>query len=456
MMSPRTEFERCALTSGLLSEEQLDEARALLERSGTASGDGSSLGEPLADTLVELEYLNAWQARQLLDGRTRFTLGPYTIVDSIGRGGMGQVFKAEHTVLGRTVAIKVLPRARSTPESILNFMREIRALARLDHENLVRAYDAGHDANVYYLVTEYVPGTDLRKLVRRTGPLSMEEAARIVSQVAVGLEHAHQQGLVHRDVKPGNVLVTPEGRAKLSDLGLAGPISGDAESDLRFGKIVGTADYLSPDHIRDPLHPTPAWDIYSLGCTLYYAVTSKVPFPGGSTADKARAHCELRPLNPRQLNASLSTEFVDILAEMMAKEPADRIRSAAELAARLGPWASRPLTGPLGERTARRAAVTALSVGLPPHPPAEGGLADTQSSFPEVSAGPSGPRDASGETSQNTHSVAAAADETLPRIDAPGGEGPSPLHPLWVLLVLPAALTAIALVLGWLIQGLMR
>ena len=173
--------------------------------------------------------LNAWQAKQLLDGRTKFTLGPYRIIDSIGQGGMGQVFKAEHPLMGRIVAVKVLPRDKSTPEAIANFTREIQALAKLDHASLVRALDAGHDGNVHYLVTEYVPGTDLRKLVRRDGPLGMETAAHIISQVAEGLQHAHRQGLIHRDVKPGNVLVTPEGEAKLSDLGLAGPIGGDIE-----------------------------------------------------------------------------------------------------------------------------------------------------------------------------------------------------------------------------------
>ena len=201
----------------------------------------------------------------------------------------------------------MLPRDKSTPEAIANFTREIRALASLDHPKLVGALDAGEDGNVHYLVTEYVPGLDLRKLVRREGPLSMSAAASIICQVAEGLEYAHAQGIVHRDVKPGNVLVSPEGEAKLSDLGLAGPLAGEPETDPRYGKIVGTADYLSPDQVRDPWNPTPAWDIYSLGCTLYYAVTGKVPFPGGTTADKARAHCELRPLDPRRLNPQLSS-----------------------------------------------------------------------------------------------------------------------------------------------------
>jgi serine/threonine protein kinase len=327
-----------------LEEEQLDGARAALAaaQSDPPESEDAPTDEQLAETLVELGRLNLWQSMQLLEGRSKFNLGPYWMIDSIGRGGMGQVFKAQHEVLGRVVAVKVLPRNKSTPASIANFMREIRVLAKLDHPNLVRALDAGEDGNVYYLVTEYVPGTDLRKLIRRNGPMDMPAAASVVSQVAAGLQHAHEQGLVHRDVKPGNVLVTPDGHAKLSDLGLAGPLGGDAENDPRFGKIVGTADYLSPDHIQSPWNPTPAWDVYSLGCTLYYAVTGKVPFPGGTTADKVRAHRELRPLDPRRLNPELSVPFVEVLAEMMAKGPADRIPTVEAVIDRLAPWEGSP------------------------------------------------------------------------------------------------------------------
>jgi serine/threonine protein kinase len=333
-------LEQCALASGLLTQQQLDEARAGVRWS---EGDEPDPNAPpsdkqLADRLVETGQLNAWQAKQLLDGRTKFNLGPNVIVDSIGQGGMGQVFKARRGKEGLIVAVKVLPRDKSTPEAIDNFAREIKALASLHHPRLVAALDAGEDGNVHYLVTEYVPGMDLRKLVRNEGPLSMAAAASILSQVAEGLEYAHSKGIVHRDVKPGNVLVSPEGEAKLSDLGLAGRLEGAEENDPRHGKIVGTADYLSPDHVRDPWKPAPAWDIYSLGCTLYYAVTGKVPFPGGTTADKARAHCELRPLDPRRLNPRLSAEFVEVLADMMAKEPAQRISSAREVIARLKPF----------------------------------------------------------------------------------------------------------------------
>ncbi len=340
----RPTFEQCALASGLLTQTQIDEARAGVRWS---EGDEPDPNLPptewqLAEQIVERGILNAWQVKQLLDGRTKFNLGPYRIIDSIGQGGMGQVFKAQHATLGRIVAVKVLPRYKCTPEAIDNFRREIRALSSLDHPKLVSALDAGEDGSVHYLVTEFVPGLDLRKLVRREGPLGMSAAASIICQVAEGLEYAHTQGIIHRDVKPGNVLVAPDGQAKLSDLGLAGPLAGEPETDPRYGKIVGTADYLSPDQVHNPKNPTPAWDIYSLGCTLYYAVTGKVPFPGGTMADKARAHCELRPLDPRRLNPQLTADFADVMADMIAKDPVQRIASAREVIARLMPFVSRP------------------------------------------------------------------------------------------------------------------
>jgi eukaryotic-like serine/threonine-protein kinase len=340
-------FERCALASGLLTQEQINAARAGVRWStgDEPDPDAPPTDRQLADRLVEIGLLNVWQAKQLLDGRTKFNLGPYLIIDSIGQGGMGQVFKGQRGPAGRVVAIKVLPLHKSTPEAVNNFTREIRALASLDHPKLVAALDAGEDGNVHYLVTEYVPGTDLRKLVRQGGPLGISAAASIISQVAEGLEYAHTQGIVHRDVTPGNVLVSPEGEAKLSDLGLAGSLDSSPETDPRHGKIVGTADFLSPDQIRDPWNPAPAWDIYSLGCTLYYAVTGKVPFPGGTTADKARAHCELRPLDPRRLNSRLSAEFVEVVADMMAKDPSQRIGSAREVQARLAPFVRAGATG---------------------------------------------------------------------------------------------------------------
>jgi eukaryotic-like serine/threonine-protein kinase len=338
-LDPST-FEHCALASKLLTPAQLDEARASVRPSEEVPADLSapSSDEQLADRLVAIGHLNAWQAKQLLEGRTRFNLGPYQMIDWLGKGGTGQVFKARDEKFGRIVAVKVLPREKSTPEAITNFTHEIRAMASLNHPRLAAALDAGQDGSTYYLVTEFVPGMNLRKLVRENGPLSMASAASIICQVAEGLEYAHAKGVIHRDVKPGNVLVTPDGEVKLLDLGYAGPLTGTLEMDPRYGKIVGTMDYLSPDQIRDPRNPSPKWDIYSLGCTLYYAVTGRVPFHGGNMGDKAFAHVNLRPFPPRRLNPQLTEEFAEVIADMMAKDPQKRIASAREVIVRLGPF----------------------------------------------------------------------------------------------------------------------
>ena len=441
-------FERCALASGLLTPAQLELALAALGWADKTPNGPRPDGRELADKLVESGRLNPWQAQQLLDGRTRFTLGPYRIVDSIGQGGMGQVFKGVHTGTGQVGAIKILPRAKTTPQSINYFNREIDAHSKLDHPNLVRKLDSGHDGNVYYLVTEYVPGLDLRKFVRRSGPMEMSLAASIISQVAQGLQHAHEQNIVHRDVKPGNVLLTHDGHsAKLSDLGLAGsfgPQEEQEENDPRRGKIVGTADYLSPDHIKAPSEPKPSWDIYSLGCTFYYAVTGKVPFPGGSITEKAHAHCELQPLDPRRLNPGLSAEFVDVIADMMAKDPAQRIQSAADVVARLSPW-----TGAAIPATASEAVRARLRQRQRPQTvlPVAVAIGDTKTGFPQI---PDLGTEPPSQSSQPTYSVA-AADETLASLvqrDAP--RRPTQLwKPLLALVVTPLLLVAAVLLLRW-------
>jgi serine/threonine protein kinase len=331
-------FRQAALASGLLTADQLRSASIACGVSDACAPSTASEDELLARTLIQDGFLNRWQVEQLKEGRTKFTLGPYRIVDSIGKGGMGHVFKGEHELLGRVEAIKVLPKDRTSRETIESFQREIRAQAQLDHPNLVRVSYAGLDGDTYFLVTEYVPGTDLRHLVRRHGRLTMHEAATIIAQAAHGLDHAHKSGLVHRDVKPGNLLVTPEGKTKVIDLGLAWYLHRGAETEAYAGKLVGTADYLAPELIRAPGDPLPASDIYSLGCTLYYAVTGKVPFPGGRTSEKLRRHLEEAPLNPRRFNPDLSDMFLDVMADMMEKDPVRRLRSMESVIERLRPW----------------------------------------------------------------------------------------------------------------------
>ncbi len=338
--SKQSKFRDTALASELVTEDQLRQALVkIVQAKGGDPRVSTEVNEKkLAQKLVEMRVISAYQADQLLTGRTKLNLGPYIITDWIGQGGMGQVFKAVHQMLGRESAVKVLPLHKTTPEAIENFRREIRAQAQLDHHNLVRAFDAGEDGNVHYLVVEYVPGTDLRRLVRSKGKLTVQQASNIIKQSAEGLSHAHDCDLIHRDIKPGNILVTPDGVAKLSDLGLAYYLN-DA-SDPRAGKIVGTADYLSPEQIRTPTQITSTSDIYSLGCTLYYAVTGKVPFPGGTPKSKARRHLEETPWHPRRFNEEVSDDFVDLIGDMMEKDPKERIQTAAEVAERLAPWAS--------------------------------------------------------------------------------------------------------------------
>ncbi len=350
--SPLVLFRDAALRSGLITPAQWQQAVAAVGE------DAGALGE----YFVRHKTVTVYQAQQLQAGRGKLTLGPYQITDWIAQGGMGQVFKAVHTVMGRPSAVKVLPLEKSTPESRTSFLREIRLQAGLDCPYLVRAFDAGHDGNVHYLVTEFVPGTDLRRMVRQHGPLPMNRAAGIIRQAALGLHYAHGLGLIHRDVKPGNILVTPEGLAKVSDVGLATWSMGQ-DDDPRAGKIVGTADYLSPEQIRSPLAVLPASDVYSLGCTLYYAVTGKVPYPGGDSRSKCRRHLEETPWHPRRFAPELADEFVELIADMMEKDPQRRINSAAVVAERLLPWCD-------GD-TQTVPATPGLSPWMPAPPPAE-------------------------------------------------------------------------------------
>ena len=329
---PKLSFKQAAILSGLVSERKYDK---------TVEIAGSDDSQVISATLVKSGMITEYQAQQLHVGHTKFTLGGYLITDGIGQGGMGHVFKGVHRVMGRECAVKVLPLDKSTPESRASFMHEIRLQAGLDNPYLVRAFDAGQDGNVHYLVTEFVPGNDLRRLIRNNGALTMNDAAVIVSQAALGLQYAHELGMVHRDVKPGNILVTPEGHAKVSDIGLA-TWSMSPDNDPRAGKIVGTADYLSPEQIQSPKAVGPLSDIYSLGCTLYYTVTGKVPFPGGDSRSKCRRHCEQTPWHPRKFAPDLSEEFVDVIADMMEKDPGRRLQSGNEVAERLEPWANSP------------------------------------------------------------------------------------------------------------------
>jgi serine/threonine protein kinase len=412
-----------ALASGLLSQQQVDDAvNGLAARnSGSAVAAEPITDEQLGQRLVDLGYLNRWQVEQLKEGRTKFNLGPYRIVNAIGQGGMGHVFKAEHKLLGRIEAIKVLPKAKSTPEAVAAFQREIRAQAQLDHPNLVRVSYADYEGDTYFFVTEYVPGTDLRKLVRRNGPLPFPIAATIISQAAEGLHYAHRRGLVHRDVKPGNLLVTPDGRTKMTDLGLAWFLMEELETAThttgKANSLVGTADYLAPETIREPDKIVPVSDVYSLGCTLYYAVTGKVPFPGGNTADKIRRHLDEIPLNPLHFNPDLPPGFCDVIAAMMDKNPDKRTPTAAAVVELLRPWRDENATKHLAEATAPGSGIFFRGNAAPP--PASPALDETASYVLDDLDFPPGQVESPSQISQGTVSVTSETEDTLAGVPAP-------------------------------------
>ncbi len=441
-------FRKSALASGLLSPQQLEDALASLAAKphenetgnnveGSASGQIHFAPSPIPDStparisddqlgqrLVELGYLNRWQVEQLKEGRTKFTLGPYRIVNTIGQGGMGHVFKAEHKLLGRVEAIKVLPKTKSTPEAIAAFQREIRAQAQLDHPNLVRISYADFEGDTFFFVTEYVPGTDLRRLVRRNGPLPFAIAATIVSQAGEALQYAHRRGLVHRDVKPGNLLVTPDGRTKITDLGLSWFLMDDLEPRPAGKKqsLVGTADYLAPEAIRQPEKVLPVSDIYSLGCTLYYAVTGKVPFPGGNTADKIRRHLQETPLNPLHFNPDLPEEFCDAIAAMMDKNPDKRTPTAAAVIELLRPWCDADATKNLAGATPTSSSVHVRPARPPQTPPA---LDETAAIVLDEAETSPGQVDSPSQISQGTVSLTSSTQDTLPHL-SPSVHSPVP------------------------------
>lgn len=433
--TPHSLLEQAALASKLLTQEQIDCAwEALVAKSVHGDQGLDEISErALADHLVELGYLNRWQAEQLLQGRTKFTLGPYRIHDAIGRGGMGYVFQGEHQLLGRIEAIKVLPRTQMTPASIESFCREIRAQAQLDHPNLIRLSFADRDGDTYYLVSEFVPGSDLRRLVRRYGPLTNCQAAWVVSQAAEALAYVHERGLVHRDVKPSNLLITPAGQTKLADLGLAAfadetlrpPAAGQKKH------IVGTPDFLSPEAVVSPGAARPISDIYSLGCTLYYALTGKVPFPGGRTSDKIKRHVELEPTPVSRLNAHVEPDLAALLAEMTRKQPGERIACAAAVVERLRPWVERLSQHEL-DQLGQRAEEAADA------PPIDGGLADTLPA-----------EDAENDTARSGQPGVPSASETAdPAAPAHGSGNQWGAVALWIVVTgLAAGLGAAAVIL---------
>ncbi len=289
MAAPTTPEELLDLLrqSNLLSESDLENCRA---RAGMAPS-----AEKLAEELVRAGLLTPFHSTNLMRGRWRgFFLGKYRLLEQLGAGGMGQVFLAAHQMMRRLVALKVLTlRPGADPSMLPRFQREARAMAVLDHPNIVHAYDCDQDEKVHYIVLEYVDGISLSDLVKRRGPLAVERAVNYVWQAAQGLQQAHDCGIVHRDIKPGNILVDRQGVVKILDMGLARLFHDHADNltlEHNAGRALGTADYLAPEQVANSHDVDPRADIYSLGASLYYLLMGKAPFQGATVAQKLLLH----------------------------------------------------------------------------------------------------------------------------------------------------------------------
>lgn len=261
-------------------------------------------------------------------------VGPYEILEYIGGGGMGRVFRAYDSRLSRTVALKILTAEQAAdPQILARFQNEARSAARLNHPGIVQVYSAGEQNGYHYIASEFVEGKNLRKLVEDHGPLPVYDALKYVLQVAEALHHASQRGVIHRDVKPSNIIITPNGQAKLIDLGLARVFQGNGRGqDLTTsGMTLGTFDYIAPEQARDPRLADVRSDIYSLGCTLYFLLTGQPPFPSGTVLQKLLQHQSEEPPNPKVLRPEVPDVVVKLLRRMMAKSPRQRFQSAEEL-----------------------------------------------------------------------------------------------------------------------------
>ena len=302
----------------------------------------------LSRAMVDVGLLTAWHSEKLLAGKYKgFFLGKYKLLGHIGTGGMSSVYLAEHTRLHDKRAIKVLPRTRVKDATYLaRFQLEAKAIASLNHPNIVLAYDIDNEGDVHYIVMEYVEGIDLQGLVRRDGPLPPVQAALLLAQAADGLQHAHQRGVIHRDVKPANLLLDLEGKIRLLDMGLA-LVSAEEESltVLHNENVLGTADYLAPEQALNSHQVDHRADIYGLGCTLYFLLTGRPPFPEGTLAQRIAKHQKAMPTSIRKLREDCPGELEGICVKMMQKEAKYRYQSAAEVADALRKFASSAMEG---------------------------------------------------------------------------------------------------------------
>lgn len=329
-------------SSDLLS---LNELQAYTAR---VSSNGDLSAEHLAQLLVGEQVLTRWQTQQIAGGNgRRLRLGNYEILDQLGQGGMGMVFKARHRRMNRVVALKIVaPHVAKRPESLGRFQQEVEATAKLEHENIVIAHDADESGGTHFLVMQYVVGRDLASLVKKVGPFTQQQAVSCVWQTAIGLQYAHEEGIIHRDIKPSNLLLEKSGRIKILDMGLARlQINDQGEGLTSTGQIMGTVDYMAPEQARQTRTADARADIYSLGMTLFYLLTGNVAFPGESPVQKLLDHQNQAPPLLQTAAPDVSPELEPIFRKMVEKNPDHRYQSMAEVLNVLKPFSTEVVGG---------------------------------------------------------------------------------------------------------------
>jgi serine/threonine protein kinase len=354
----------------LLGARELDE---LVQDRGTATQEPRLL----AQRLLERNWLTPYQVNQLLQGKGgELLLGSYVLLERLGEGGAGQVFKARHQKMNRVVAIKLVRKELLTDaEVVARFYREIQIVSQLDHPNIVHAYDAGPAGAGHFLAMEYVEGTDLGKLVKKNGPLQVAQACEYIRQAALGLQHAHERGLVHRDIKPHNLLLASGGRespgenlVKLTDLGLARlpRVSNEEMTAVLTGvrgtgtltpenaQLIGTIDYMAPEQADNFHQADIRADIYSLGCTFFYLLAGQPPFAAATLPQKLLKHQQTPPPPLSQFRSDVPQSVCRILDKMLAKKPEERYQTPAAVAAALQPLGRLPISQPIRVQARKR------------------------------------------------------------------------------------------------------
>ena len=325
-----TDLGRLVVEQNLATQDEVDRCLTMRDQ-GSADASGNSLAQVLVhENVVTASQMD--RAKRAIEATRGQQIPGYRIISKLGAGAMATVFKARQLSLDRVVAVKVLPKRFSeNAEYVEMFYKEGMAAAKLNHPNIVQAIDVGEASGYHYFVMEYVEGHTLYDEIAAGKAFGEVEALEIILQVAGALEHAHKQGLIHRDVKPKNIIITDDGQVKLADMGLARLAADTEAAEAEAGRAFGTPYYISPEQIRGAKDVDFRADVYSLGATLYHMVTARVPFQADTPIAVMQKHLKDPLVPPDHINTTLSAGLGEVVEVMMAKDPARRYASTTDL-----------------------------------------------------------------------------------------------------------------------------